>query len=64
MAEDARVGKERLVAGEGVQIGAADTDPVHVDQRLARTGGGGSGGVAQDKLAGLLEDEGLHAVQM
>jgi hypothetical protein len=38
MAQDPRIGKEWLSAGEGMQVGAADADAVNADQGLARSG--------------------------
>src|SRR5262249_46362188 len=35
VAKDAGVGEERLAAGEGVQVGAADADTADTDQGLA-----------------------------
>ena len=61
MAEDAGVGKKRLLAVERVDVGAADADPPHADERLVRTGfwrrlGGDAG-----QAAWFFETNGDHA---
>lgn len=54
MAEDAWVVEERLAAGEGVEVGAADADAVDADEGFAG-GRGGCGFVMELEAAGFFE---------
>src|ERR1041385_7210288 len=60
MAGDAWVSEEWLTPTKGVQVGSADADTMHADQRLSRPRSGGRVGLDEFKSARFLEDNGLH----
>src|SRR5690606_30535851 len=60
VAEDARVGEERLAARERVVVGPADADAVDADERLARAGRGGLAGVERLESSGLGQTDRVH----
>jgi len=53
VAENARVVEEVLLAGKGVQVGAADADAVHAHQRLAGSAHGFVG-LVKSEAAGFV----------
>ena len=59
VSQHAGVGEEGLLAAEGVQVGATDSDPLHADQRLAWSGLTRRVGFAQYKLSGFFEGDRL-----
>src|SRR5262249_29605206 len=60
VAEPARVGKERLLAAEGVQIRPTDPEAPNLHQRFALLGLPRMSGFADDKPAWLLKDYLFH----
>ena len=57
--QDTRIGKERLFAGEGVEIGAAYANSVNADERLAGSGTGDRA-IGRGKFPGLVERDLEH----
>ncbi|GIT28975.1 MAG: hypothetical protein Ct9H300mP1_10210 [Planctomycetaceae bacterium] len=59
VAQHPGVGEVGLLASEGVQVGAADSDSLDTDQDVARPGSGWCFGLAQHEPAGLFESDRL-----
>ena len=60
MAENARIGKERLPAAHGMQIGAADPDTSDAHHGLAQARRGRRRPVGMGQQAGFPQDDRIH----